>query len=76
MKYLQMLCGASGVLPASFTLREGFDDIQKRPFTSDDFADVYKASYGGRLVRVKALKMNDPYNEINRVSGIVFRTIA
>lgn len=56
LKYLQRLCGASGVLPTSFTLTDGFDNLESRPFTSGGFADVYKATYKGQLVVAKALK--------------------
>ena len=70
LKYLQRLCGASGVLPASFMLTDGFDDIESRPFTSGGFADVYKATYKGLPVVAKALKVtsvDDPEN-VHKVS--------
>ena len=56
LKYLQRLCGAAGVFPASFMLTEGFDDIEPRPFASGGFADVYKATYKGRPVVAKVPK--------------------
>lgn len=56
LKYLQKLCGASGVLPSSFMLTDGFDNLEARPFTSGGFGDVYKATYKGKPVVAKALK--------------------
>ena len=69
LKYLQKLCGASGVLPASFMLAEGFDNIELRPFASGGFADVYRATYKGRLVVAKALKITsmDDLDNIHKV---------
>ena len=56
MNYLQKLCDASGVLPASFTLADEFDDVEPGPFTSGGFADLYRATYKGQPVVAKALK--------------------
>lgn len=70
LNYLQKLCGASGVLPASFMLTDGFDHIDQRPFASGGFADVYKATYKGQPVVAKALKtahVNDLEN-VHKVS--------
>ena len=77
LKYLQRLCGASGVLPASFMLTDGFDHIEPRPFTSGGFADVYKAKYKGQLVVAKALKTTamDDLENVHKVSGQIFCTI-
>lgn len=76
-KYLQQLCGASGVLPASFILTGGFDDIEAQPFTRGQSADVYKATYEGRPVVVKAPKLRffNHRKKVHVVSGLVFRTI-
>ena len=70
LKYLQRLCGASGVLPASFMLTDGFDDLESRPFTSGGFADVYKATYKGLPVVAKALKTTsmDDLENVHKVS--------
>ena len=78
LKYLQRLCGASGVLPASFMLTEGFDEIDERPFTSGGFADVYKATYKGQLVVAKALKTTsvDDLENVHKVSGLTCCTTA
>jgi len=75
LKYLQRLCGASGVLPASFILKDGFDHIEPRPFTSGGFADVYKATYKGQLVVAKALKTTavDDLENVHKVSGFSVR---
>ena len=76
MKYLQGLCGASGILPASFMLTDGFDHIESRPFTSGGFADLYKATYKGQPVVAKALKTTslDDLENVHKVSGPVFCT--
>jgi hypothetical protein len=78
LKYLQRLCGASGILPASFMLTGGFDHIEPRPFTSGGFADVYKATYKGQPVVAKALKTTamDDLENVHKVSGRIFRTVA
>ena len=70
LKYLQRLCGASGVLPASFMLTDGFDDLESQPFTSGGFADVYKATYKGLPVVAKALKTTsiDDFENVHKVN--------
>lgn len=76
MKYLQRLCGASSVLPTSFMLTEGFDEIDERPFTSGGFTDMYKATYKGQLVVVKAFKTTsvDDLENMHKVSDPDFCT--
>ena len=78
LKYLQKLCGASGVLPASFMLAEGFDNIEPRPFASGGFADVYRATYKGRLVVAKALKTTsmDDLDNVHKVCDLIPGQIA
>ena len=77
-KYLQRLCGASGVLPASFTLTEGFDHIDQRPFTCGGFSDVYRATYKGQQMAVKTLKTTsmDNIEDVHKVSHLIFCAIA
>ena len=72
LKYLQRLCSASGVLPASFMLTDGFDDLESRPFTSGGFADVYKATYKGLPVVAKVLKTTsvDDLENVHKVSDL------
>ena len=57
-------------------LKEGFDDIEERPFTSGGFADVYRATYKGRPVVAKALKTTSVENleNLHKVSDPVFCT--
>ena len=69
LRYLQRLCGASGVLPASLVLTDGFDDIESRPFTSGGFTYAYKATYKGQRVVAKAFKSVDDLENIHKVSG-------
>ena len=74
MKDLWKLCGASGVLPASYMLTDEFDDFDARPFARGGSADVYKATYKGKPVVAKALKikpMDDP-ESVRKVSGLIF----
>ena len=77
MKYLQRLCEASGILPASFKLTEGFDNIEERPFAKGGFAYVYRATYKGKQVVAKALKVTpvDNLDNVHKVSGLIFRMI-
>jgi hypothetical protein len=77
LKYLQKLCGASGVLPTSLRLTEGFDDIEARPLTCGGFVDVYKATYKGLPVVAKALKTTsiDDLENTHKVSGLIFCVI-
>jgi hypothetical protein len=59
------------VLPASFILTEGFNNIEREPFSSDEFTDMYKAMYEGQPVVAKVLKatlVDDPGN-VRKVSG-------
>ena len=52
-------------------LKEGFDEIEERPFTSGGFAHVYRATYKGQLVAAKALKTTalDNLENLHNVSG-------
>jgi len=54
-------------------LTDGFDDIEERSFTGGGFADVYRATYKGQPVVVKALETN-AFNlrDVNEVSGLIF----
>ena len=74
MKHLQRLCGASGILPASFMLTDGFDHIDQRPFANGGFADVYKATYRGQPVAAKALRTTstDDLGIVHKVNGLTF----
>ena len=74
LKHLQRLCGASGILPASFMLTDGFDHIDRRPFANSGFADVYKATHKGQLVVAKVLKTTsmDDLENVHRVSSLIF----
>jgi hypothetical protein len=73
LKYLQKLCGASGVLPASFMLTDGFDHIEPRPFANGGFANVYRATYKGQLVVAKALKATSvrDLENVHKVWGLI-----
>jgi hypothetical protein len=58
LKCLQKLCGASGVLPQSFALDGGLEEIEDVPFARGGFSDVYKATCKGKVVVVKALRID------------------
>ena len=53
---LKALCDASGVLPTSLMLSGDLGDAGTRPMSSNNSANVHKATYRGRAVAVKALK--------------------
>jgi len=55
-------------------LTDGFDDIESQPFTSSGFADVYKATYKGKPVVTKALKITsvDGPESTHKVSDAMF----
>ena len=55
-------------------LKEGFDDIEERPFTSGGFADVYRATYKGQPVVAKALKTTSVENleNLHKVRDLIF----
>ena len=78
LKYLQKLCGASGVLPVSFMLADGFDNIEARPFTSGRSADVYRATYKGQPVVAKVLKTTsmDDLDNVCKVCDLISGQIA
>ena len=77
MKYLQRLCGEFGVLPASFTLTDGFDYIGGLPRAGGTFAVVYKATYKGQPVVAKAFTTMsmESSRDLHRVCGLIFYTI-
>ena len=58
-------------------LTEGFDHIEDRPFTCGGFADVYRATYKGQPVVVKAIRTTamDSLENVCKASGINFCTI-
>ena len=58
LKCLQKLCGLSGVLPQSFALAAELEGVEKEPFSGGGFSDVYKATYKGQAVVVKALRID------------------
>lgn len=72
MKHLQLLCGASGVLPTSFTLADDLDNIEARSFASGGFADLYRATHKGKRVVVKILKATnkDDLENVQKVRTI------
>lgn len=62
----------SGVLPASFMLKDEFDNLESRPFTCGGFAEVYKGTYKGQPVVAKALKITavDDLENVHKVGGL------
>ena len=71
LRYLQGLCGASGVLPASFVLTDELYNLETQRFTSGGFTSVYKAMYKGQPVAAKVLKnaSADELEDAHEVSG-------
>ena len=58
LRRLQQLCGVSGVLPQSFALNGGLESIESIPFARGGFLNVYKATCNGKVVVVKALRID------------------
>jgi len=58
LRCLQNLCGVSGVLPQSFALTEVPEGIDKYPSNTGGFSDIYRATYKGCQVAVKALRID------------------
>jgi predicted unusual protein kinase regulating ubiquinone biosynthesis (AarF/ABC1/UbiB family) len=53
-----------------------FDERGAEPFAAGGFSDVYEATFNGRLVAIKTLKVTtttDP-EKLHRVSGLVPKT--
>ena len=66
------MCCMFGILPSSFILTPTFDEHGTTPFARGGFSEVYEATFEGRCVAVKALKI--PYAEsiesVRKVSGL------
>lgn len=75
-KVLQRLCEASGVLPASFILTEGFYNIEQKSFTSGGSADLCKATYNGQSVMMMVFNpdLNEDLEGVHKVRGPIFCT--
>lgn len=67
LRHLRKLCGSFGVLPSSFFIEPTFDKYGTVPFAFGGFADVYDASFGGRRVAVKTLRVNGALERAHRV---------
>ena len=74
LRCLQKLCGASGVLPQSFSLAGELEEVDKAPFSGGGYSYVYRATYEGKRVAVKVLKADtlsgDP--KLTRMVRILF----
>ena len=57
LKYLRKLCGTFGILPSSFILEPTFNERGVEPFATGGFSHVYKATYNGRTVAIKTLRI-------------------
>ena len=71
LKHLRKLCNDFTILPSSFLLGPTFSEHGAEPFATGGFSDVYEATFNGRPVAVKALKVTaaaDP-EEVHKVSG-------
>lgn len=55
---LKALCEASGTLPTSLMLPGGLGDLGTKPTNSSSSADIYRATYKGREVAVKTLRVS------------------
>jgi len=57
---LEKLCDISDIFLSLFILSEEFGDLGARPLKSSGSADIYKTTYRGRAVAVKALEIRHP----------------
>ena len=57
LRYLRRLCGTFGILPSSFVLAPKTVKRVAEPFANGGFSNVYKATFEGRPVAVKVLKI-------------------
>ena len=74
LRYLRRLCGTFGILPSSFVLAPKSIKRAAAPFAYGGFSDVYSATFEGRSVAVKVLRIPiqmDP-KKVHRV-GFYFR---
>lgn len=53
---LRAICNASGMVPTPLVLSGNLDGLGTQPVESNGSATIYKATYQGRVVAVKALK--------------------
>ena len=54
---LRKLCGLCGSLPSSHMIQEGLQKTDDYAFTSGGFADVYRGTYKGQKVAIKAFRI-------------------
>ena len=69
---MRKLCGTFAVLPSSFTLTPTFDEREATPFDSGGSSYVYKATFEGRPVAIKTLRVSgtaDP-RKVHKVSNL------
>ena len=73
LRCLQELYGVSGVLPQSFIITRELEEVEEQPFNGGGYSYVYKATYKGEKVVVKALKI-DSYMDpsFTRTVGVSF----
>ena len=57
LRYLRRLCGTFGILPSSFVLAPETIERVAAPFASGGYSDVCKATFEGRHVAVKVLRI-------------------
>ena len=57
LRELRNICGASAILPTSYTLPSHLLNIDHDPFDSGGFGDVYKGTLGDSRVCIKRVRM-------------------
>lgn len=60
--YLRELCGSFGIVPSSFLVEPTFEEVEATPFAFGGSSDVYPASFEGRRVATKALRISNNGN--------------
>ncbi|KAF9648297.1 kinase-like protein [Thelephora ganbajun] len=62
LRYLRKLCGSFGIVPSSFMLVPRSVKRAATPFATGGFSDVYEATFKGRPVAIKVLKVTTTAN--------------
>ena len=58
LRELRRICGAKGILPASYTLSSDLLSIGSDPFASGGYGDVYEGTLDGSRVCIKRIRVN------------------
>ena len=57
MRELKRICGARGILPASYTLSSDIVNIGPDPFASGGYGDIYQGTLDNATVCIKRVRV-------------------